>query len=120
MIAGAGVVYALEGRYGARGWCHATASVRAELADAVADLDDAEAIFVAQVAVANEKAPDLVARADRMVWPRGDLADQAAAALVDVAGAEIAGGQRAPLLRFIELDNQFRDEHCDSRPAGGA
>jgi hypothetical protein len=50
-----------------------------------------------------------------MIWPRGDLADRAATALLDVAAAESPGDQQPPLQHFLELDNEFRDKHCDSR-----
>lgn len=62
---------------------------------------------------AAERAPALAARADRMIWPRGDLADRAAASLVAVTTAENPGDQQAPLLQFLELDNEFRDKHCN-------
>ena len=115
VVAGASLLWVLDGRYGARGWCNTAAGVRAELGDAVTDLDTAEEIFVAQVALATEEAPALVARADRMVWPRGDLADRVAAALAEVATAEQPGDQTIPLQRFVELDNEFFRKHCNSR-----
>jgi hypothetical protein len=112
VVGGASVLYLLDGHFGARGWCDATNRVRAKLGDAVTDLHTADEIFVAQVALAVEEAPALAARADRMIWPRGDLADRAAASLVAVTTAENPGDQQAPLLQFLELDNQFRDKHC--------
>jgi hypothetical protein len=81
----------------------------------VGDHRDPVALATAQIAVASREAPQLRRRADRLLWPRGDLADRTAAALEQVAAADPQTGAGDAIHEFVRLDNEFRTEYCTRR-----
>jgi hypothetical protein len=106
--------------FGPGGWCTATSEISDDLEEAAEDGADPDGIAAAQVEVAEDAAPGLRNRAERMIWPNRSQAVRIAEALeAVVASTAIRTGEPGQATqdavdRFVRHSGDFDETHCSS------